>query len=555
MSIREKPPAPSREATPTPAVKQGHKPATLPLPLALADVPGTEPPLQATIPLRQLWLCVYLPALPLEALVDTTEPAAIVEEQQGVWKILLANTNAHAAGVVPGLTVNAALALLPELRLDERKPAREALLLRELAGWASKFTSFVCMDAPSLLLLELAGSLALFGGIKALRARIVRGLDSQGFHAGIAIAPTPLAATWLARAGQKLCIRDPRNLVGRIGPLPIGCLGWPDSVTASLMGMGVTSIGEILRLPRQGFAKRFGACRLLDLDRALGRLPDPRVSYREPERFTADYELNQEESNAELLLNACRELLVRLERFLLSRQMAVQQIEFIFFHLQMPATFLPLGCAQAHRTVTHWFGLLEIKFDRLTLPAPVIAIQLCAGQGQKFVAETEVLPFKTQNGKKRNTSITQLAERLSARIGDASVHGISVVAEHRPQYAWQPRSNFEEIPHCANVPAWQLNSHAPELLAEIHRTNSLVLQRPLWVLRDPERLLVVAGVPCYQGALELIKGPERIETGWWDDNGIARDYFVAVNPAGVHLWIYRNRGRNKGSWYVHGKFG
>ena len=100
-----------------------------------------------------------------------------------------------------------------------------------------------------------------------------------------------------------------------------------------------------------------------------------------------------------------------------------------------------------------------------------------------------------------------------------------------------------------------MGSHAPELLAEIHRTNRLVLQRPLWVLPEPEPLLADSGVLYYQGPLKLLEGPERLETGWWDDDGIARDYFVAVNPVGVHLWIYRNRNQDKGAWYVHGKFG
>jgi protein ImuB len=551
-----KPPARLREANPTPSLKsKQRRHQSGPLQLTLAEVPQTEPSLLPVVPLRQLWLCIYLPALPLEALIDTPEPAAVFEEQQGVRKILLANASARAVGIGPGLTINAALALFSSLRLDERNPVREARVLKDLAEWSGKFTSFVSVEAPSVLLLEIAGSLTLFGGIRALRQRIVRGLDSQGFHAGVAIAPTPLAATWLARAGRKVCIRDPGNLAGRLRTLPVTCLGWPDSITALLKGMGITSVGEVLRLPRQGFAKRFGAGRLLDLDRALGRLPDPRVSHRVPERFIADYDLNEEESDAGLLLNICQELLARLERFLLSRQLAVQNIDFSFFHLQMPATGLSLGCVEADRAVQHWFDLLEIKFDRLVLPAPVIAIQLCAGQGQQFTAKSGMLQFEGQHKKQQSTSIAQLAERLSARIGDELVHGVMAVAEHRPQYAWQPRSSFEDIPHCANVSSWQMSAHSPGLLAEAHRTNSLVLQRPLWVLQQPELLVVESGVPHYQGALKLLKGPERIETGWWDDDGIARDYYVAVNPAGVHLWVYRNRDKDRNRWFLHGKFG
>lgn len=557
MPASDKPPARSREATPTPPVKARARHRSIPEQLSLvpAEHAGPSSLPFAVNPTRQLWLCLCLPALPLEAVVSSTEAAAVFEEQQGIRRILLANTKARTAGIGPGLSVNAALALAPALVLEERNPAREAQALKNLAEWSEKFTAFTAIEAPSLLLLEIAGSQKLFGGIKPLRERIVSGILSQGFHVNVAIAPTPLAATWLARAGQMACIRDIRNLVGKLGPLPVHCLCWPEAICLALKGMGVTSVGEALRLPRQGFAKRFGATRLLELDRALGRLPDPRTSYRAPERFVADFDLHEEESDRALLANVCKELLMKLERFLLRRQMAMQQIEFVFFHLQEPATRLSLGCVRADRAVQHWFDLLEIKFDRLALAAPVIAIQLCGGEGQRYTAETEVLRFDQQEKPQRNTSVAHLAERLSARIGDEAVHGIMTVAEHRPQYAWQRRNAFDEVPHCATVPGHENSDRAPGWLAGIQRTHSLVLQRPLWMLQSPERLVTEQGVPCYQGRLKLLGSPERLETGWWDDDGIARDYFVASNPRGIHLWIYRDRVNGSDAWYLHGMFG
>ena len=276
MARSQKPPTRSREATPTPSIRKKQSKARrrrAPEQLSLAPATELTSPLSlpfSASPSRQLWLCIYLPALPLEAMVSTAEAAAVFEDQQGIRKILLANAKARAAGIGPGLSVNAALALVPALQLEERNLIREAQVLTDLAEWSEKFTAFTVIEAPSLLLLEIAGSQKLFGGIKPLRERIVRGLVSQGFHVEVAIAPTPLAATWLALAGQKVCIRDSRNLVGKLSRLPIHCLRWPEAIANSLQGMGVTTIGEALRLPRQGFAKRFSATRLLELDRAPG---------------------------------------------------------------------------------------------------------------------------------------------------------------------------------------------------------------------------------------------------------------------------------------------
>ena len=537
MSIPEKPPARRRD-DPAPAPQTPGR-RRRPLQLALAALPQEKPSSWPVVPQKHLWFGICLPALPLEVLADGDGPMAVFEDCQGMRRVLLANRQAAASGIGPGLTVNAALALEPALALGERNPAREAVVLGELAEWAEQFTSFTCIEAPSLLLLEIAGSLTLFGGLRALRERIVRGLDHQGFTAGIAIAPTPLAATWLARAGRGTTIRDPHGLAGGLSPLPLSCLDWPASVQDALHGMGVMTVGEALRLPRAGFARRFGAGRLLELDRALGRLPDPRVPYRSPERFIADFDLNEEQDDRDLLLNACSELLIRLERFLCRRQVAVQHIEFAFFHLRGPATHLELGCVQPDRAVRHWFELLRIRFERLQLPAPVIAIRLSAGQGQAFVATTGTLRFHRQDDAGPCTPITHLAERLGARIGDESVHGVMTVAEHRPQYAWRPQRALGAVPPGGLAPGFELDTS----------------RRPLWMLGEPQRLDAREGLPHYRGPLELVSGPERIETGWWDGNGIARDYFVAVNPRGMHLWVYRDRGRERGCWFLHGMFG
>ncbi len=83
-------------------------------------------------------------------------------------------------------------------------------------------------------------------------------------------------------------------------------------------------------------------------------------------------------------------------------------------------------------------------------------------------------------------------------------------------------------------------------------------QRPLWILPDPEPLVAVRGIPSHRGPLTLLDGPERLETGWWDEDGIARDYYLATNPRGIYLWVFRNRQysvREEAAWYLHGIFG
>jgi protein ImuB len=74
----------------------------------------------------------------------------------------------------------------------------------------------------------------------------------------------------------------------------------------------------------------------------------------------------------------------------------------------------------------------------------------------------------------------------------------------------------------------------------------------LWLLADPKPLR-----PSADGAspesFSILAGPERIESGWWDGNDVARDYFVARNAAGARFWVFRERSGASG-WFLHGVF-
>ncbi len=517
-----------------PIVKRRSEDGQYGLPLSEASEPLKAP---APSPAERLFFAVYLPLLPLQAVAQGDAITAVVEEQQGVHRIVHADPRAIEAGVMPGQTSQAALALLPELHLEVRSLLQEQQQLEQLAGWLEQFSSFVSMADHDLLLLEIAGSLKLFGGLKALRQQVVEGLKQLGFTVCLAIAPTPLAATWLARAGRRSCIRDNQHVVPALRTLPLDCLHWPITVTEALRGVGVTTVGECLRLPRDGFAKRFGVAHLLQLDRATGLLPDPRDAWRSPERFVADFEMTEEQSDRELLLAICDELLQAHERFLLKRQLGTQSLGFSFYHLKSPATELNVGAVELSRSAGHWSSLLRLRFEHLVVPEPVIAVRLHGGDARPLATESSALSFGTRPVNTARYSMKQLAERLAARIGRQSVSRVAVRQDHRPHYASAEDDVF------AGTPIEKIDTSWVE-----------GLRRPLWLLSRPERLPVEQGCPVHQGRLEFLSGPERFETGWWDADSIARDYFVVRTAAGLRLWVFRDR-REPGAWYLHGLFG
>ncbi|MDB6082803.1 MAG: hypothetical protein JWN43_684, partial [Gammaproteobacteria bacterium] len=116
--------------------------------------------------------------------------------------------------------------VFPEL-MELPQPAYPAAsMLQRLCLAAQQFTSLVSIEMPNALLLEIKGSVKLFGSLAVLHAGIDAAWSRLSMSARSAAAPTTLAALWLARAGKQVCIEDPGSLAGELADLPIACTSW-----------------------------------------------------------------------------------------------------------------------------------------------------------------------------------------------------------------------------------------------------------------------------------------------------------------------------------------
>ncbi len=490
-----------------------------------ATPPPRTPPRPAPPP-DGLWLAMRFVNLSLDALTAGDAALAIVDEERGRQVVCAANETAVRHGIHAGLSLNAAYALLPQLKTLERDASREQARLRRLAAWAGQFTSQVSIVAPDALLLEIRGSRALFGGVQGVVRTVTEGLNALRVHYHFAVAPTPTGALWIARDSTGRVLEDGQALAAHLGALPLTVTAWPQSLLTTLDGMGVRQVRDCMRLPRDGFSRRFGRLRLVELDRALGRAADPRECFQPPERFYADLELLAETHDLGLIERALGRLIDELAGFLCARQMALEAFDLRLDHLDAPPTRVRVGLSGPSRDAIRLNRVLHERLERLALPAPVVALAVGA--------ET-LVPLAGRDGDLFSRSADgydwpQLVERLRARLGPGAVHGLCLVGEHRPESAWR----YVE----------------PGTPGE----GSACRQRPLWLLAEPQRLPVQGGRPQRDGALRFVSGPERIETGWWDGRDVARDYYVAVNPAQIYLWVYRQR-RAPEDWWLHGVFG
>ena len=434
--------------------------------------------------------------------------------------------------VVPTRELWAAVQLPREAAL----PALQTLALRALL-----FTPRVSLEPPDALLLELRGSLGLFGGLKSL----LGDLQAQFVMAqSIALAPTPLAALALARSGKSCCIVDATQLGSRLAALPLQSLRWPDDAIARLSSMGVRTIGAALRLPRAGFARRFGPALLDSLDRLVARRSDPRLAFRAPERFRMHCEPDFELTGQAGVMRSIAPLLATLADFLRERQCGISVLLLRLVHRDHAATRCLLRLAHPESAAQQFALLLEAQLQHLVLPAPVRRCELRSGPLLADAQLSAALWKPGEHGGGATAQMPAFLDRLRARLGSQAVHGICVKPAHRPEASSLPSepATTHSVRHLPQCPPWA------------------AARRPLWLLPEPQQLALLhdnrsaRAYPTPRGErLTLQSGPERLETGWWDEAGIERDYYIARDAGGARLWIFRQIEPPR-HWFLHGIF-
>lgn len=485
-----------------------------------------------------LWLSVFMPELSLQshcrgAMAHLPDMPLVIRD--GIASrphVHAVNARAREAGITPAMPVAAAEARVSDLVVVPRDIGKEHEALLHITHWLTQFSPMTCSESAGASV-EVSTTLKLFGGISAIAQRVRAGIAQLGYHITLGIAPTPLAARLLAEAshynaGVRMC-RDVALIPARLADIPLPLFGWPHEILSHMSTLGLTRVRDVLSLPRAGLLRRFGDVVTHDLDRALARVPDPRVPVQPPEVFCRAMDLLFELSDVERILMPVSMLLHELQGFLRARGVAVTELSLTLKHNRSKTSDHHFASRHAIRNADDWMRLIRERLTSNPIPDAVNALKLSAKELVPFEATSESwLP--TPDG--RHEHWQTLLTRLGSRLGPQRVFSIAVRDDHRPERAWQePAALRKKIP----LPA---GTQKP---------------RPLLLLAEPQALTTASGTPQHHGALELLAGPERIEAGWWDGQPVARDYFVARNPAQEVCWIFCDYRQEK-RWYLQGYF-
>lgn len=480
----------------------------------------------------RLWIGVHLLHPGLDALCPNwrTEAAVILEHD----KVRACSPLAMQFGVRPGMRSRGVHALCPQATLAHYDPHVEARSINEVALALLQYTPQVAQGENNTLLLEVFASLSLFGGVRKLLQRVQASLCALGPTARISLAPTAAGAWLLATCPVA---RHPRSLrlptlARRLDRLPCAALPAARPYLDWLEGIGGTTLAALRALPRAGLQRRTHKTVLQALDAAYGQAPELLEWIQAPPEFSGRIELMERVEHAQAVQFVAHRLIEQLCGWLAAHQRAVTRVILLLEHERgrhaRAPTPLELALGAPTWESGHLLRLLQERLHNLQLAAPIVAVALQATDTETMSPVcTDLFPDPGGTPADRQ----RLLELLVARLGRDNVLHPNPIADHRPEIAnrWSAVDQVATRVPCKDD-----------------------AERPFWLLDTPIALPLRQHRPFYGSPLRILRGPERIEDGWW--NGLAvRDYFIAQASDGTRYWLYQERGAHSG-WFLHGLF-
>ncbi len=399
-------------------------------------------------------------------------PSATVIAAGGRRLIAAVNPAAVAKGIAPDMPLADALSFLPGLATRPAELAEDAAALRRLAEWCGRYSPWTAPDGADGVKIEVTGSAHLWGGEAELAADLSRRLARQQIVHRLAIADT-LGAAWAvsryaasegAPAIVAPAIVTPGELRAAIAALPVAALRLDAALVHSLHRVGLRRAGDVMAMPRDALARRFGEAVTRRLDQALGDLPEPlsplgevpsrrvRLSFAEPIADPADLARAAERLTQDLAARLARE------------GMGARRLVLGFHRVDGRVEQIRIGTSRPSRDPVHLAKLLIAKLDtvdpglgiedailavfavealapeQLAAPLPVQANPHPnppppAGEGDSPCQRTCAPSTAGGGGLGWGSHLAPLFDRLGARLGLGAIAHLEPRESHVPERA------------------------------------------------------------------------------------------------------------------------
>lgn len=455
-----------------------------------------------------------------------------------------------------------------------------------LADWCQRFSPLVALEEtpddlpqawPESLLWDITGCERLFHGERRLADEAQAALERLGLVAHLAVADT-IGGAWAvahgagspnADAKRRPIIVPPGALAEALRPLPPVCLRLPPDALSRLGELGIERIEQLEQLARDSLPSRLGPQVLWRWDQALGRADEALVPHRPARPLEVAQAFESPLERRDALLAVVERLLAALLASLPEHRQGVARLECRLYLTDGEPLDVVIGLFRATASAGHVKQLVELRLERLALPAPVTAVRLRAETARLGCRQGEL--FADDAAPADAAELGFLVDRLRGRLGGKAVVRHDLVDDAQPERAWR------DIPWQTDAPRRVGTKHGRQAAGNVqdHHSSDIFDDeaaphvavprwwlRPLRLVRRPIAIDVWSVVPegpllrfRWAGRLwQVVRswGPERIQTGWWRGPGIGRDYYRLETTSGCRFWVFRRLDDHR--WFLHGWF-
>lgn len=466
----------------------------------------------------------------------------------------------------------------PETVFLEWQPEEDRTELIAAAELTRRFAPIVGLDespVPDCLLLDITGCGSLFGGESALAEQLLHRLDQNGFECRAAISDS-VSTAWAfvhpaghflqqSASAQRFRISPDWDLPVIVIPpqqsetwlhsLPVASGRIPLKDIDLLSQLGILTIRQLLSLPMADLPSRLSdeaihrIRHLQGVDEELiTAIPEARpVASTWVSEFAATNQAEIRQVVEHLTEEACAEL----QR----RNTGAVRLTCLLRNERREEMSLTAEVIRPLQDAADFLSVMNLQLEKLRLPDPIFSAELQAITAPLPVARQKDL-FSASEHIDPAEELTDVVNRLSNRLGKHAV----LTAE--PEQSAIPESVVKLRPLTDHESRQSVEDRLEILVTPTENDSAKKLppNRPLRLLPTPQPITQCDGDPLQNAFLwngqthtpVTATAPERIQTEWWQETAVHRDYFRIHTDVGSAFWVFQDL-RTK-AWYVHGLF-
>ncbi len=412
----------------------------------------------------------------------------------------------------------------------------------------------------------------------ALAEQLIGRLRTMGLQPRAAVSDTVAAAWAFAHADQHLTAVRRRRRQQRVVPdrsaewrlpviiippgqmreylndlpVPAGRLH-PDDVDI-LQQLGISTLKRTLQLPLDDLPTRLSADALTRIRQLLGDEEESIIPLPESDpiqaRWTSESAAHSQSAIRQVLDHLC----TRLSEQLIRRRTGATRLKCVFSLEDSTEVSLTAEFVRPVQTADVMRDMLVLRLESATIGCPVTAASVHAVICPLPAARQKDLFSSTEHIRPQE-DLAVLLNRVNNRLGHRSALRAQLTEDARPEFAARLSPVTAEDPGASADRLRQLVTPEQPDQSRVprYRRPTRLLARPVPVdgLQDDP----VSGTFRFEGHTESIveaAGPERLQTAWWDDSPVHRDYYRVRTAAGSAYWLFRQI--RTGRWYLHGVF-